>query len=283
MDTRFWGPSGWALIHLVVQDPVKGKRKEALQEWLTLLEYALPCKYCRASFHDYIRLQPLTSEILDSPITASRWVYDIHNRVNDKLRGQGLLTTPNPEWSEIRERYETLHRSLCGSSPLLGWDFMTSIAYATPDANYVAVPMPDIPESPIDVAAFDDAAKNRYNTLTRKERLPYLKRWWQLIPSILPCAAWRRAWAAAMRTAGAPPLAAGRDAMMQWMWAIEEGVCGSLRCPTPHRSLPAMKKEVSAFESGCGRARSGKTCRTLRKTQRRRVRTQRTRRGTLVL
>jgi hypothetical protein len=281
MDTRFWGPSGWKLLHLVAQEPIHSKaHASAVLEWFELLEYILPCKYCRASFHDYMRLQPLTATILENTEAFAYWLYEIHNRVNGKLRGQGLLTAPDPQWSEVAQRYRHLHASLCDGVPLLGWDFMTSVAYSTPAKDFKPLPMPDTPEF---CNKWDMAKKNRYNLLTTQERLPFLRRWWNLIPSILPCAAWRRAWAHAYKKTGQPPLPRGRDAVMRWMWKIEERVCAGLRCPTPHRSYPALCREVAAFESGCSRQRRGKTCRTLRKRQRQAVRTRRNRKGAAVL
>ena len=284
MDTRFWGPSGWKLLHLVAAEPV-GNRTDAIAEWIHLLEYVLPCKYCRASFHDYIRLQPLTAAIVASPAAFSRWMYDIHNRVNGKLRGQGLVTSRDPTWPTVKRMYAKIHAGLCSSrrTPLLGWDFMTSVAFSTPAADYVPVPMPDAPESAMDWSTLDEATQNRYNLLGRDTRIRYLKRWWALIPSILPCEAWRASWAAAVSSRGAPPLERGREAVMRWMWRIEEAVCAGLHCPTPHRSRVAMEREVAAFESGCTKAKKGKTCRTLRKAQRRQVRVRRTRKGVGVL
>ena len=300
MDTRFWGPSGWRLLHLIAADakqhdqalPRKAGARQptacgcvaAVHEWFGLLEYVLPCKYCRASFHDYTALQPLTAEVMKTPATFGRWMYDIHNRVNGKLRGQGLLTDADPTWDEIRKRYEGLHRGLCDGSPLLGWDFMISVAFTTPAADYAPSPMPDLPDD-VNPDSLDPATRNRYNLLTREERLPYLARWWALVPAVLPCAAWRRAWAAAMKTVGAPPLERGRDAVLRWMWRMEDSVCRGLRCEKPHGCLRDLKREVVAFESGCGRSRArlGKTCRTLRKAQRRRVRTRRARKGVVVL
>jgi hypothetical protein len=282
MDTRFWGPSGWKLLHLVAAEPV-GNRADAISEWIHLLEYVLPCKYCRASFHDYIRLQPLTDAIVGSPVAFSRWMYDIHNRVNGKLRGQGLVTARDPSWPTVKRMYAKLHAGLCKGTPLLGWDFMTSVAFSTPAADYVPVPMPDAPESAVDWSTLDEATQNRYNLLGRDARIRYLKRWWALIPSILPCEAWRATWASAVSSRGAPPLERGREAVMRWMWRIEEAVCAGLRCPTPHRSRVAMEREVAAFESGCTKAKKGKTCRTLRKAQRRQVHVRRTRKGVGVL
>ena len=248
MDTRFWGPSGWHLLHLIAADTITAKRRAAVKEWINLLEFILPCKYCRASFHDYLELQPLTDDILANPDTFSRWLYDIHNRVNGKLRGQGLITTDDPSWSSVHARYTQQHRDICKGSPLLGWDFMTSIAYATPTK---------------------ESAKG--TSLTLSYRLTALKRWWKLIPAILPCEPWRRAWAMALQRVGEPPLAAGREAVMRWMWRIEESVCAGLKCPTPHSSLPALNEEVAAFESGCAKDRKGKTCRTRKHRQRRQV------------
>ena len=280
MDTRFWGPSGWRLLHLIAADTLSENRRRAVSEWFALLEYVLPCKYCRASFHDYLKAQPLTDEILADPTTFSRWLYEIHNRVNGKLRGQGLLTEPDPDWPTVRDRYTALRKGLCKGSPLLGWDFMTSVAFSTPAADYVPTPMPDAPEQTADWADLDPATRNRYNLLTRQERLPYLRRWWSLIPAILPCEAWRRAW----RThRSPPPLEAGRAAVMRWMWQVEAAVCQNLRCPTPHPSLRALRDEVGAFESGCGSSRSGNTCRTRKLRRRDAVHSRRQKRGAVVL
>jgi hypothetical protein len=279
MDTRFWGPSGWRLLHLIAADTLGPSRRKAIAEWFALLEYVLPCKYCRASFHDYLKVQPLTKEILATPATFSRWLYDIHNRVNGKLRGQGLLTTPDPDWPTVHDHYAVLRQGLCRGSPLLGWDFMTSVAFSTPAADYVPTPMPDYDAAESGATESNPAIRNRYNLMTRQERLPYLRRWWALIPSILPCEAWRRAWSHVTP----PPLDAGRAAMMRWMWRVESSVCQNLRCPTPHPSLRALRDEVGAFESGCGASRSGNTCRTRKIRRRDAVHSRRRKRGQVVL
>jgi hypothetical protein len=266
MDTRFWGPSGWKFLHLLTQD---ASRCRNIVKWLKLLPYVLPCKYCRASLHDYYEIQPLTEEIFCNPETAGKWMYDIHNRVNGKLRGQGLLTENDPSWPEIQKKYHAMYKGLCVTSPLIGWDFMSSIAFTTPSADYRPVPMQDAPESPADWLSLDIPTKNRFNLLTYKERLEKLAIWWKLIPSILPCSSWRQSWASSMKNAGRPPLSKGRDAMMLWMWKIEEGVCSSLKCATEHSSLPALHSQMKRVESNCSSSRKGKTCRSKKRKLRR--------------
>jgi len=264
MDTRFWGPSGWALLHLIAADSTVQDRKEKTLRWFHLLPFVLPCKYCRASLADYYALQPLTSTTLNDATTFSRWLYDIHNRVNGKLRGQGLLTSPNPSWSSVHAKYAKQQAGLCDTSPLLGWDFMTSVAFTTPALNYKPAPMPDTPED-IDLATLDLKSRNRYNLLTRKERIAALKEWWSLIPAILPCPAWRASWALAIQKMGQIPLYEGREIATRWIWAVEEQVCQGLRCPPPHESLPFLKKTMKVYESSCGLSTSmskrAKTCR----------------------
>jgi len=277
MDTRFWGPSGWRLLHLIAAEKLTGSRAVRVKDWFELLEYVLPCKHCRASFHDYMKLQPLTVAIVRDRDAFSRWLYDIHNRVNGKLRGQGLLTTADPAWPTVKQEYYALHSTICKGSPLLGWDFMTSVAFTTPAADYTPTPMSDAPEEISDWLTMDLATKNRYNLLTRDERIGVLKRWWRLIPTILPCESWRQVWKTALRTAAGPPLIHGREAVMHWMWRVEESVCAGLKCPTPHPSLPALQNDLAAFESPCSGVRGGRTCRTRKHRQRRLVMTRRRR------
>jgi hypothetical protein len=280
MDTRFWGPSGWTLLHLIASDTLTPARRAAVKEWFELLEYVLPCKYCRASFHDYMQVQPLTDQVLTSPAIFGKWLYDIHNRVNAKLRAQGLLMTADPSWTSVRSLYAAKHKGLCKGTPFIGWDFLTSIAYTTPSHGVKTTPMSDVPDDTDDLTF---AQRNRYNLLTRSERLVVLEAWWRLFPQVLPCDLWRSAWNSALVSAGNPRLAGGREAMMRWIWRLEEAVCQGLSCPTPHASKAAMCSEVAAYESACSVKKRGKTCRAFRKARRRAYQTRRRRKGVAFL
>ena len=312
MDTRFWGPSGWKLLHRIATSSV-AHPKQTLR-WFELLPYVLPCKYCRASLHDYYIKQPLTIHIVQNPSEFSLWIYDIHNMVNDKLRSQGLLKTPNPTYREVHMMYQKLS---C-NSPMIGWDFLASIAYTTPTRGVASKPMSDIPDHTLTFAE-----QNRYNVLSKKARIAALKEWWSLIPSILPCSSWRSAWYQAVSLRNpvgsqavslrnpvgsqavslrnpvgyqavslrnpvgshqkGPPLKAGREAVSCWLWDIESSVCSCLKCPTAHRSLPDLKSDLSAFESSCGTKKKRRTCRAKRAEKRQAALTRRIQRGGAII
>ena len=252
MDTRFWGPSGWKLLHLIAAKP----GNEDTLKWFLLLPYVLPCKYCRASLQEYYAAKPLTLDLVKSS-EFGHWLYEIHNLVNEKLRSQGLLNTPNPSWPRVRKEYETFK---CG--PMIGWDFLASVAYTTPTRGILSKPMESKPME--STSEYSMETRNRLNLLTRSERIAALRTWWSLIPTILPCSEWRSAWAACKP----PPLSRGRDQVCCWLWDIETSVCSALRCPTPHPSEAVLRSEMSAFESACGSSSRRKTCRASRQRRR---------------
>jgi len=121
MDTRFWGPSGWQLFHLIAFFSPQP------QELLLMMKDVLPCKYCRESTSQYIRDLPMKRD-------TGRWMYEIHNKVNDKLRTQCkddpavVNPGPDPSFDEVKRRYAEL-----GPTNVPGRDFLFSIAVNYPD------------------------------------------------------------------------------------------------------------------------------------------------------
>ncbi len=109
MDTRFWGPSGWRLLHLASFQK-KDIELQKLRTFFSLVPYILPCKFCRASFTDYILVDPIPQTLQNFPT----WLYRIHNRVNGKLREQKLITTADPKWPEIKQEIHRMGFSLLG-------------------------------------------------------------------------------------------------------------------------------------------------------------------------
>jgi hypothetical protein len=62
MDTKYWGPGGWVLLHMISFSPTTSNKKD-LFDFFSSLPYVLPCKYCRASLSEYVREYSLEEAI----------------------------------------------------------------------------------------------------------------------------------------------------------------------------------------------------------------------------
>lgn len=250
MDTRFWGPSGWRLFHLMVATPLNGRDLENIEEFYTLLPYVLPCKFCRQSLTIYYRENPIPKRYNE----LNYWLYKIHNKVNDKLRQQKLLSEPNPTFDEVKDKYKKWSESPCASSTILGWDFLFSIANTTPSRALHSTPIVNSPnEQPT------SEIKNEWNTMTYKERIPYVEKWWNLIKFVFPFEPWRNAWAKAEQKLGKAPVEKGKIAVLSWLYKVQKEVCTSMSEDSPYNSFNGLCKEVSLFSSGCGKSKTKKT------------------------
>ncbi len=114
--TRLWGPSGWLFLHCVTFgypfkiDPTNPEHLEKQNDYYRFFYYlgkVLPCKYCRNSYMDFFaNYSPM--KYLSSREEFTKWLYDIHNMVNDKL---GVPLCERPTFEEIKERYQSFRAS----------------------------------------------------------------------------------------------------------------------------------------------------------------------------
>ena len=73
MDTRFWGPPGWKLIHQVAYKyPINPTEIEKLDYGIfySNLAFVLPCKYCRNSFTKYLKNLPIENYLVTYQIVC---------------------------------------------------------------------------------------------------------------------------------------------------------------------------------------------------------------------
>lgn len=115
--TRLWGPSGWMFLHCITFgypykiDPTNAEHLEKQNDYYRFFYYlgkVLPCKYCRDSYMDFfLKLSPMSH--LGTRKEFTKWLYDIHNMVNDKL---GVPKCETPSFEEIEERYQSF-RAAC--------------------------------------------------------------------------------------------------------------------------------------------------------------------------
>lgn len=108
MNTQFWGPDGWKLLHsITARYPTNPdmKDKHVYSEFFESIQHILPCIYCRNSYTEYITELPVRDHI-GSRDALTKWMFAMHNKVNAKLRGQGLLHEKDPPVKEIVKRYD---------------------------------------------------------------------------------------------------------------------------------------------------------------------------------
>jgi hypothetical protein len=248
MDTKFWGPSGWRLLHLIAAGPHTASNRTFWE----LLPFVLPCKFCRASLTEYYEQHPIPSKTAD----FAPWLYVIHNCVNKKLRDQGQNVPPDPPKKEVLAHYEEHIQQGCTKTYFPGWDFLFCIADNHPDAS-PSVPMPDTPEQhPTTLKE-----RNRWNLLTAKERKSALRRFWLSLPDVLPFEEWRQSW---HKHAGSVRIAvSSRRSALSWLWKIRCGMEADLQ-QLSNLDFHGLCKQIKTHRSGCSTSKRAKTCRAIR-------------------
>lgn len=131
MDTRYWGPDGWKLLHTIAYNYPIQPSKDDIQThniFFTIIGDILPCKYCRISYKKYINELPIHKH-LSTRDELFIWLYNIHNKVNDKLRKQKHLKEEDPSLKEIFLKYSTYPFI---DECLLGKKFINAIVHNYP-------------------------------------------------------------------------------------------------------------------------------------------------------
>ncbi len=255
MDTRFWGPSGWRLLHLITFAYEPKKQKEGVKKVFEVLPYVLPCKFCRYSLTEYMEELPLTPA-LESKTALQVWLYKIHNKVNEKLRGQGLNTTEkDPSFASVKKVYEERVQAGCSQVIFEGWDFLFSVIENHPFSVHGSTPMPDAP--PEDTVK-GDSERNRWNYMTAKERLPYFMTFWKNLGDALPFEDWRKAWQSC-----SPKLYRFEKGVTQGkreLWRIRCCLEKKLEFVNREKFEHVCKKLVN-HKSGCHKTKRARTCR----------------------
>lgn len=141
MDTRFWGPSGWQLLHLIAQeypaDNVDGMTKRRYELFFNSMKDVLPCKFCRESTSNFMAQEEFALHpAMKSRKTLTQWLYSLHNRVNKKLRDQcaedsRVICPPeDPTYEQVYNIYQELLHVDPEVPP--GMDFLYCIVFNYP-------------------------------------------------------------------------------------------------------------------------------------------------------
>ena len=110
MLTSVWGPGAWHLLHTMSFNyPVEPtqEQKHHYRNFVLNLKNVLPCKYCRMNLKTNLKELPLTMDCMKNRDTFSRYIYNLHELINRKLKKKSNL-----KYCDVRERYEHF-RSRC--------------------------------------------------------------------------------------------------------------------------------------------------------------------------
>jgi hypothetical protein len=111
MMTKVWGPAGWLFLHSITfgypyainpDNPDHATKKEDYYKFFYYLGRVFPCKYCRESYQKFFK-QVSPANHLNTRKDLTKWLYDVHNLVNDKL---GVPECERPSFDDVNKTYE---------------------------------------------------------------------------------------------------------------------------------------------------------------------------------
>lgn len=252
MDTRFWGPSGWKFLHLTTFFYEPSENKYKMSKFLETIPFILPCKFCRASLTEYYDNRPFKPALKSAP-RLIKWMYDIHNDVNDKLRKQHLNPNDDPTFDSVKRYYEIWIRDSTPEERLQTfWDFLFSVAYCHPvDTSRTSKPMPRCP--PYANTCKSDKIRNRWNTLKSSIRLRWYKHFWSSLPDILEPEL-RDKWVSACKITH--PNLSCRRSTVAWLWRMRCSLDDTFKDP-----YTQVCRKIAVHSSDCHSSVRAKTCR----------------------
>ena len=254
MDTRYWGPSGWGLLHLIVANP--NLSKSDIHAFLKELPYVLPCKWCRRNLT--LHYEDLPFEGVDD---FEKWMWQIHNKVNGILHKK----QPSPTLAATRKTYSERFAYGCTKTEFPGWEFLFSIVKDHPIQKGNQL----IPNAPPVETLETDLEKNKWNALTPAERFAHWQAFWNALPAVFPYAEWTTVWKECIddKESSDPTSWKTSGDAMKGLW--------KLRCKFEEKlsllnktSYKALCNDLTFYRSGCAsRANKSQTCRRLRQTR----------------
>ena len=276
MDPEFWGPSAWKLLHSISYAYKYALESSiAYSNFLKTIPFILPCKYCRSSLIDYYKEHPFQifivhylnktnqtdrsfldgSGIMNPKLNMPKWMYTIHNCVNNKLRKQGLPKPLNPSYSEVEKHYAIVCKQPWNVQLTQYWNFLFSVGYNHPKKKHRdSTPMPNCPSGI--KHSKDKCEKNKWNVLSLKDKNLWYRRFWEYLPAVLPAEIalhWKEA------EAKNPPNFKSQTTVLYWLW--------NMRCTldtTFKESYPIVCKQYKIHYTAEQTLKTKKTLKTLK-------------------
>jgi hypothetical protein len=84
-----WGKPFWNVMHSITfsyPDNPTDDEKERIRTFFKIIPYYLPCSICGVNLVKEMAETPLSDEVLKNMNSLSRWMVDLHNSVNVRLK-----------------------------------------------------------------------------------------------------------------------------------------------------------------------------------------------------
>ena len=189
----------------------------------------LPCKYCRASTTQFVHDHPLRLAGSDTSAGPGKWLYEIHNMVNNKLRTQCANDPkvvdpgPDPKFEQVKAKYMAMK-----PTQVPGRDFLMAVAY-----NYK-------PE---------------------RAKMATQRTFMHALSKVFPFDEYREAFAEYIKAR--EPTLSSQKAYLRWMYGLLKAMSDRSHSEIP--SYPEYVKRVAYYKSGCSKKNDrSATCRKQR-------------------
>jgi hypothetical protein len=108
-----WGNSMWHSIHSIAYayEPSNINKNNYFNFFVSLGK-VLPCEECKEHYDENVKPGELTAA-LESKETLFRWVYDLHNKVNQQT---SVPESKWPSYESVKEMYDN-YKTDCNTSP----------------------------------------------------------------------------------------------------------------------------------------------------------------------
>jgi hypothetical protein len=197
-----------------------------------------------------------------TPLRLQKWLWSLHNKVNAKLRSQGLVSKGHPykdiSFEEVRDTYTGRLGEGCAQTHFPGWEFLFSIVETHPltKESRASIPIKDAP-APEELKT--DFEKNKWNVLSPEDRLPYYTRFLELIPKVLPFEEWRTVWKSTAKTFRNDCWDTKQNTLRH-MWKLRCALEKELQLLNTTNYF-SLCRQLQTIKSGCSTSSRSKTCR----------------------
>jgi len=124
-----WGATAWRVLHGVAACVRSRADYAHARALFAALQQLLPCARCRANYGEHLQRAPFPA----SPRGIPRWVFELHQQVNGRLRKTNCPTS----WTQVRMKNKRCSRAL---AELLPQAFVDALAASHPGRGARGVP-----------------------------------------------------------------------------------------------------------------------------------------------